>query len=296
MTGADRRPDAAPSNAAPSNAAAAVSPREGAHMDFSASMSYGDYLDLARLLDCQHPKSTDHNELLFIIQHQATELWLKLVLHELDAARAQLERDDLQPAFKMLARVSRIFAQLVQAWDVLSTLTPSEYSAFRPRLGNSSGFQSYQYRMLEFKLGNRDAALLGPFRHRAGIHDALVAELDRPSLYDEAVRVLARRGFAVPPARIERAWREKADASPEVEAAWLAVYRDTAAHWELYELAEKLVDLDDAFRTWRFRHVTTVERIIGAKRGTGGTTGVGYLRHVAEVQLFPELWRVRTAL
>jgi tryptophan 2,3-dioxygenase len=265
-------------------------------MDFSASMSYGDYLDLARLLDCQHPKSVDHNELLFIIQHQATELWLKLVLHELDAAREQLTRDDLQPAFKMLARVSRIFAQLVQAWDVLSTLTPSEYSAFRPLLGNSSGFQSHQYRMLEFRLGNRDAALLGPFRHRPAMHDALVAELDRPSLYDEAVRLLARRGFAIPPDRVARDWREKPEVSAEVEAAWLSIYRDTAAHWELYELAEKLVDLDVAFRQWRFRHVTTVERIIGAKRGTGGTSGVGYLRHVAEVQLFPELWRVRTAL
>jgi tryptophan 2,3-dioxygenase len=272
------------------------SPREGAHMDFSASMSYGDYLDLARLLDCQHPKSDDHNELLFIIQHQATELWLKLVLHELDAAREQLRHDDLQPAFKMLARVSRIFAQLVQAWDVLATLTPSEYSAFRPLLGNSSGFQSHQYRMLEFRLGNRDPALLGPFRHRSPIHDALAAELERPSVYDEAVRVLARRGFDIPRERIERDWSEKPAASAEVEAAWLAVYRDTAAHWELYELAEKLVDLDDAFRQWRFRHVTTVERIIGAKRGTGGTSGVSYLRHVAEVQLFPELWRVRTAL
>jgi tryptophan 2,3-dioxygenase len=178
--------------------------RDGAHMDFSRAMSYGDYLELDRLLDCQHPKSDDHNELLFIIQHQATELWLKLVLHELDAARAQIAADDLQPAFKMLARVSRIFAQLVQAWDVLSTLTPSEYSAFRPSLGAASGFQSHQYRMLEFRLGNRDRSLLPPFAHRPAIHAALAAELARPSLYDEALRLLARRGFAIPPSRVEQ--------------------------------------------------------------------------------------------
>jgi tryptophan 2,3-dioxygenase len=270
--------------------------RDGAHMDFSRAMSYGDYLELERLLDCQHPKSGDHNELLFIIQHQATELWLKLVLHELDAARAQIAADDLQPAFKMLARVSRIFAQLVQAWDVLSTLTPSEYSAFRPSLGAASGFQSHQYRMLEFRLGNRDRTLLPPFAHRPGIHDALAAELARPSLYDEALRLLARRGFAIPPERAERDWQARPERSAAVEAAWLDVYANTAAHWDLYELAEKLVDLDDAFRQWRFRHVTTVERIIGAKRGTGGTSGVAYLRHVAEVQLFPELWNMRTQL
>jgi tryptophan 2,3-dioxygenase len=270
--------------------------REGAQMDFSGSMSYGDYLSLATLLEAQHPKSGDHNEMLFIIQHQATELWLKLTLHELAAARAQIRGDDLQPAFKMLARVSRIFAQLVQSWDVLSTLTPSEYSIFRPALGASSGFQSHQYRMLEFMLGNRDPTLLKPFAHRAGIHDALAAELATPSLYDEALSLLSRRGFAIPAALLTRDWRERREPSPEVEAAWLAVYADTTAHWDLYELAEKLVDLEDAFRQWRFRHVTTVERIIGNKRGTGGTSGVGYLQQAVGVQLFPELWRVRTQL
>jgi tryptophan 2,3-dioxygenase len=292
------RPDLPGSSAASREPAAAGTPaaslRDGAHMDFSQSMSYGDYLSLATLLDAQHPRSADHNEMLFIIQHQATELWLKLTLHELAAAREQLRRDDLQPAFKMLARVSRIFAQLVQSWDVLSTLTPSEYSLFRPALGQSSGFQSHQYRMLEFMLGNRDTALLRPFAHRPEIHDALAAELARPSLYDEALRLLARRGFAIPPERLERDWRERPADSPEVDAAWLGVYADTAAHWDLYELAEKLVDLEDAFRQWRFRHVTTVERIIGNKRGTGGTTGVGYLQQAVGVQLFPELWRVRT--
>lgn len=271
-------------------------PHTGAQMDFSASMSYGDYLALDRLLDCQQPRSSDHNELLFIIQHQTTELWLKLVIHELSAAREQVRRDDLQPAFKMLSRVARIFAQLVQAWDVLSTLTPSEYSAFRPSLGASSGFQSHQYRQLEFVLGNRNAALIKPFAHRPEIDALLVTELRVPSLYDEAVRMLARRGFAIPLERIERDWKERVSQSPEVEAAWQKIYADTKTNWDLYELAEKLVDLEDAFRQWRFRHVTTVERIIGNKRGTGGTTGVGYLQRAVDTQLFPELWHVRTNL
>ena len=258
--------------------------------------NYGDYLALDRLLDCQQPRSTDHNELLFIIQHQTTELWLKLVIHELSAARDQVRRDELQPGFKMLSRVARIFSQLVQAWDVLATLTPSEYTAFRPALGQSSGFQSYQYRMLESVLGNRNAALIAQFADRPEIHAGLVAELRQPSLYDEAVLLLARRGFEIPPDRIERDWKERSPMSPEVENAWLAVYTKPSAHWDLSELAEKLVDLEDAFRQWRFRHVTTVERIIGSKRGTGGTAGVSYLQRVVDTQLFPELWHVRTNL
>ena len=218
------------------------------------------------------------------------------MIHELHGARDQVRRDDLQPGFKMLSRVARIFAQLVQAWDVLSTLTPSEYSAFRPSLGQSSGFQSHQYRMLEFVLGNRNAALVTPFVHRPEIHAMLLDELQQPSLYDEAVRLLARRGFAVPSDRVERDWRERSPLSEGVEKAWVGVYADTSAHWDLYELAEKLVDLEDAFRQWRFRHVTTVERIIGLKRGTGGTTGVSSLQRVVGTELFPELWRVRTHL
>jgi len=269
---------------------------DGARLDFAGAMSYGDYLHLEQVLGAQQPLSGDHNEMLFIVQHQASELWMKLMIHELTAARDHVRRDDLQPAFKMLARVARIMAQLNQSWDVLSTLTPAEYSSFRGSLGNSSGFQSYQYRMVEFLLGNKRAVLMEPHRHRPAIFSALDTLYREPSLYDEAVRVLARRGFAIDPKSVERDWTALHAFDESVRDAWVQVYRDTAAHWELYELAEKLVDLEDAFRQWRFRHVTTVERIIGLKRGTGGTSGVGYLRGVVEVELFPELWRARTEL
>jgi tryptophan 2,3-dioxygenase len=269
---------------------------DGARLDFAGAMSYGDYLQLESLLGAQKPLSDDPNELLFIIQHQATELWMRLMIHELRSARDHVRADDLQPAFKMLSRVARIMAQLNQSWDVLSTLTPAEYSAFRGALGNSSGFQSYQYRMIEFLLGNKRAVLMEPHRHRP----ELFAELEQlhraPSLYDEAIRVLARRGFAIDPSCVERDWTSLRRFDDSVCAAWVRVYRDTEANWDLYELAEKLVDLEDAFRQWRFRHATTVERIIGMKRGTGGTSGVGYLRAVVETELFPELWRARTEL
>ena len=268
----------------------------GAHTDFSSEMSYGDYLRLDRLLDAQHPLSANHNEMLFIIQHQTTELWLKLVIHELRAAIGQIERDDLAPAFKMMARVSRIMAQLIQAWDVLSTLTPSEYMDFRAALGRSSGFQSHQFRAIEFLLGNKRAELLAPFRHRPEIHAELETLLAAPSLYDHAIRLLARRGLAIDAAALERDWRERYRANASVEAAWIAIYRDTERYWDLYELGEELVDLEDFFRQWRFRHVTTVERIIGGKKGTGGTEGVAYLRGLLEIRLFPELWDLRTAL
>lgn len=268
----------------------------GAHLDFSGEMSYGDYLGLDKILDAQHRLSDNHNELLFIIQHQTTELWMKLVIHELKAALAQIRRDELQPAFKMLARVSRIMAQLIQAWDVLSTLTPSEYLAFREQLGHSSGFQSYQYRTIEFLLGNKNAHLVAPHAHRADLRDPLEAVLRAPSLYDEAIRLLARRGFQVDADAVDRDWSRPYAANASVEAAWAQVYRDTAAHWDLYELAEELVDLEDFFRQWRFRHVTTVERVIGFKRGTGGTAGVAYLRKLLDIRLFPELWDLRTAL
>jgi tryptophan 2,3-dioxygenase len=268
----------------------------GAHTDFSGEMSYGDYLHLDRLLDAQHPLSPQHNEMLFIIQHQTTELWLKLVIHELKAAIRQIERDELAPAFKMLARVSRIMAQLIQAWDVLSTLTPSEYMEFRASLGRASGFQSHQFRAVEFLLGNKRREMLAPFRHRAQIHAELAALLEAPSIYDHSIRLLARRGLPIDADALERDWSESHRANRSVETAWTAVYRDTERYWDLYELGEELVDLEDFFRQWRFRHVTTVERIIGGKKGTGGTEGVAYLRRLLEIRLFPELWDLRTAL
>ncbi|MFZ3321335.1 MAG: tryptophan 2,3-dioxygenase [Usitatibacter sp.] len=269
---------------------------DGARLDFSGAMSYGDYLRLDLVLGAQQPRSTDHNELLFIVQHQASELWMKLAIHELAAARGHVRRDDLPPAFKMLSRVARIMAQLNQSWDVLGTLTPAEYSSFRADLGASSGFQSFQYRSIEFLLGNKNAVMMEPHRHRPDVFNALDALLREPSLYDEAIRVLARRGFKVDPQCVERDWRTLHVFNESVRDAWVQVYRSTAGNWELYELAEKLVDLEDAFRQWRFRHATTVERIIGLKRGTGGTSGVGYLRRVLDVELFPELWRARTEL
>ena len=266
---------------------------DGALVDFSAEMSYGDYLHLDAVLNAQHPLSPDHNEMLFIVQHQTSELWMKLMLHEL---RAAIAADRMAPGFKMLARVSRIMEQLVHAWDVLATMTPPEYSAIRPYLANSSGFQSWQYRCIEFSLGNKNAAMLKPHAHRTELLAQVEAAHRAPSLYDEALRLLARRGLPVPASHIERDWTQPYAASDEVEAAWLQVYREPEAHWDLYQLGEELTDLEDAFRLWRFRHVTTVERIIGFKRGTGGTSGVGYLRKMLDVVLFPEIWKLRTDL
>lgn len=267
-----------------------------AQLDFSKSMSYGDYLSLDSILHAQHPHSPDHNEMLFIVQHQTSELWMKLALYELRAALGCVQRDELPPAFKMLARVSRILEQLVQAWNVLATMTPSEYTAMRPYLGASSGFQSYQYRQIEFVLGNKNAQMLKPHAHRPDVLAEVKATLEAPSFYDEVVRLLGRRGFAIAPERLERDWTLPTTYDASVEAAWLEVYRNPSQHWELYEMAEELVDLEDAFRQWRFRHVTTVERIIGYKQGTGGTSGAPYLRKMLDVVLFPELWHVRTVL
>ncbi len=269
---------------------------DGAFGNFKNEMSYGDYLGLDQLLSAQHPKSSEHNELLFIIQHQTTELWMKLALHELTGARDAVIAGNLSPAFKMLARVSRIMNNLIQAWDILSTLTPTEYSAFRATLGKSSGFQSHQYRALEFMFGNKNAALLKPFEHRSEIHAMLAELLNRPSLYDEAIRLLPQRGFALDATATSRDWSTPYQANTSVKAAWRAVYADPTQHWDLYELAEKLVDLEDYFRQWRHRHVTTVQRVIGFKRGTGGTAGVAYLKSMLDVQLFPELWDLRTEL
>ena len=269
---------------------------EGAHTDFADSMSYGDYLGLDKLLACQHPLSDRHDEILFIVIHQATELWMKLILHELNAATNGIRQDDLQPVFKMLTRVSRVQSQLIQSWDVLSTLTPADYMTFRDRIGQASGFQSYQYRLIEFAFGNKNAAMLKPHRSAPATHETLERALHAPSLYDEAIRLLARRGFAIDPAVVDRDWSTPYTAQESVRGAWLEVYRDTQAHWDLYELAEKLIDAEDWFQQWRFRHLTTVERIIGRKRGTGGTAGVSYLAKALEIRFFPELWDVRTAL
>jgi tryptophan 2,3-dioxygenase len=269
---------------------------ENPQLDFSRSMSYGDYLQLDAILTAQKPLSPDHNEMLFIIQHQTSELWMKLMLHELRAAISRIAGDELGDAFKMLARVSRIMEQLVHAWDVLATMTPPEYSAIRPYLGNSSGFQSAQYRCIEFSLGNKNAAMLKPHAHHPERLAQVQAAYEAPSLYDEALRLLARRGLPIPPSYVERDWTQPYAESAEVEQAWLVVYRDPKHHWDLYQLGEELTDLEYAFRLWRFRHVTTVERVIGFKRGTGGTGGVSYLRKMLDVVLFPEIWKLRTDL
>ncbi len=269
---------------------------EGAKLDFSRDMSYGDYLHLDAVLGAQHPLSPDHNEMLFIVQHQTSELWMKLMLHELAAAVEAIRGDKLGSAFKMLARVSRIMEQLVHAWDVLATMTPPEYSAIRPYLSTSSGFQSWQYRCIEFTLGNKNAAMLKPHAHRPEILARVEAAWRAPSLYDESLRLLARRGIAVPASHTERDWTQPYEADDGVEQAWLGIYRAPDAHWDLYQLGEELTDLEDAFRLWRFRHVTTVERVIGFKRGTGGTSGVSYLRKMLDVVLFPEIWTLRTDL
>ncbi|MEM5325522.1 tryptophan 2,3-dioxygenase [Paraburkholderia sp. JHI2823] len=282
--------------AAPAPATAGGEGWHDAQLDFSKSMSYGDYLALDAVLNAQHPLSPDHNEMLFIVQHQTSELWMKLALYELRAALANVHRDALPPAFKQLARVSRIMEQLVQAWNVLSTLTPSEYTAMRPYLGASSGFQSYQYRQIEFLLGNKNVQMLKPHEHRPEVHAQVKATLEAPSFYDEVIRLLARRGFAIAPERLARDWTLPTAHDATVEAAWLEVYRNPSQYWDLYEMAEELVDLEDAFRQWRFRHVTTVERIIGFKQGTGGTNGAPYLRKMLDIVLFPELWHVRTVL
>ena len=269
---------------------------ERAQLDFSQSMSYGDYLQLDAILSAQKPLSPAHDEMLFIVQHQTSELWMKLMLHELRAAIGHIARYELPPAFKMLARVRKIMEQLVHAWDVLATMTPPEYSAMRPYLGSSSGFQSYQYRSIEFALGNKNRAMLQPHAHRPDLLAQVQAAFEAPSLYDEALRLLARRGLPVPASHTDRDWTLPYAESDAVERAWLTVYRDPAQHWDLYQLGEELTDLEDAFRLWRFRHVTTVERIIGFKRGTGGTGGVSYLRKMLDVVLFPEIWKLRTDL
>lgn len=267
---------------------------DGVHQQ--PDLSYGEYLGLDKLLEAQHPRSGEHDELLFIVIHQASELWLKLSLHELEGARDHIRAGDLGPAFKMISRVSRIQTQLIQSWDVLATMTPSDYSALREGLGQSSGFQSWQYRLLEFILGKKDGGMLTVHETDALAHARLLAAIQAPSLYDEVLKLLAWRGFALPAEALERDWTTPYEGRPEVVEAWLVVYRDPSLHWDLYELAEKLVDLEYRFQQWRFSHMKTVERIIGFKSGTGGSAGVAYLAGALQRSFFPELFQVRTRL
>ncbi len=269
---------------------------EPVHWDLGDSRSYGEYLNLDKLLSAQQPNTFEHDEMLFIIIHQASELWMKLCIHELTAAIRHIQRDQLGPVDKCLTRMARIQAQLTQSWDVLATMTPMEYSAFRNSLGKASGFQSYQYRMLEFLIGNKNAGMIEVYKRNPETYALLQRVLQTPGLYDETLALLSRRGFGIPAEYLDRDWSQPYQASKQVAAAWLAVYHSREQHWDLYELAEKLVDLDHQFQLWRFSHMKTVERIIGYKRGTGGTSGVSYLNKALELRFFPELWSVRTSM
>jgi len=271
-------------------------PASGYHTDLSAETSYANYLRLDLLLAAQQPRSTHHDEMLFIIQHQTAELWMKLVVHELQAAIAHVRADRLAPCFKILARVKLIQRQLFEQWAVLETLTPSEYVQFRHVLGPASGLQSYQFRAIEFLLGNKDPAILAVHRHDPALHAWLDRLLREPSLYDEFLRHLARRGMALPAERLERDWSQPYQRHDGVVAAFKAIYDAPDRHWDAYDMCEKLVDVEENFQLWRFRHVKTVERVIGFKRGTGGTAGVAFLRKTLEVALFPELIEVRTSI
>lgn len=266
---------------------------EKVHWDFRKAMSYGDYLGLETLLASQNPLSGAHDETLFIIIHQASELWIKLCLHEIEGAIRQIRAGDLGPAFKMMSRVGRVQALLIQSWEILSTMTPFDYASFRESLGKASGFQSFQYRMLEFRLGNKNAAMSRVFEANKAVAKKVRAALTEPSLYDEALALLDRRGFRIPKSKLTRDFSKPYVSDRKVTDAWRTVYRDTEKHWDLYELAEKLVDIEYRFHLWRFSHMKTVERIIGAKPGTGGTSGVNYLKKALELTFYPELWEVR---
>ncbi|MBT3789923.1 MAG: tryptophan 2,3-dioxygenase [Alphaproteobacteria bacterium] len=268
----------------------------GIHTDFSRAMSYGDYLQLDKILDAQEIRSEAHDEMLFVIIHQASELWLKLMIHEIRGAATALTDGKLQAAFKMLARVSRIQSQIIQSWDILSTMTPSDYLTFRDTLGQSSGFQSWQYRSVEFMLGNKNGALVKPHMHDKALSNNLTSILNAPSVYDLALKILAENGLAIDASRLDRDWSKPYEPHESVEAAWVEIYQQPEKYWELYQLAEKLIDVEDWFQQWRFRHMKTVERIIGFKTGTGGTSGVGFLKKALDHRFFPELWSLRTAL
>ena len=269
---------------------------EPIHWDLPKAQSYGEYLDLDRILNAQHPRSKEHDEMLFIIVHQTSELWMKLALHELQSTIDALRRDELLRAFTILTRIGHIQAQLIHVWEVLATLTPFDYTRFRNDLGRSSGFQSWQYRQLEFTIGNKNRALIAVHRGDPEVYAQLEATLQAPSLYDECLQLLSRRGFGIPEEVLVRDFAEPYQPHKAVVAAWLAVYHSTKVHWDLYALAERLMELDHRFQDWRFSHMKTVERIIGNKPGTGGTSGVSYLTKALELRFFPELWQVRTSL
>ncbi len=269
---------------------------KGIHTDFKDRMTYGEYLDLDKLLSSQRRLSGHHDEMLFIIIHQVSELWMKLILHELQSAIASIQHNELSPAFKMLARVSKIQEQIIDAWDVLATMTPSEYMEFRDSLGQASGFQSYQYRMIEFALGYKSTHILAIYKKDPELYALLKESHASASVYDAAIHALARAGFAINPELLERDLTKTYQGDPTVADAWLKVYQNVDKYWDLYQLAEKLVDLEDRLQQWRFRHMKTVERIIGFKKGTGGSSGVSYLKKVLDHRFFPELWDLRTEI
>jgi tryptophan 2,3-dioxygenase len=269
---------------------------EGVHWDLGSSQSYGDYLQLTRLLSAQQPLSSEHDEMMFIIVHQVSELWIRLFLHELEFVQRCVIRDDLDPSFKALQRISKVQAQLFGAWEIMATMTPSDYTLFRNQLGRSSGFQSMQYRLMEFALGNKNSDMIRVHQRNPEDYARLKRALNAPSLYDEVLRLLSRRGYGVPQELLDRDFSQPYVASKAVTGAWLGVYHNADKDWDLYELAEGLVDLDHRFQLWRFQHMKTVERIIGHKPGTGGTGGVSYLAKALELRFFPELWQARTSL
>jgi len=269
---------------------------EGENIHWDMDMSYGQYLHLDEVLAAQKPLSGEHDEMLFIIIHQASELWMKLCIHELMSATGDIRADNLGPSFKKLSRVARIQTQLLQSWEVLATMTPFDYMQFRDALGKSSGFQSYQYRAIEFLLGHKEEKMLTLFENDPKVRDFMEAVLTAPGIYDETLNLLAKRGFAIPKERLERDWTQNYEAHAGVEDAWYEVYKNAEEHFDLYELAEKLVDLEYRLQQWRFTHLKTVERIIGGKRGTGGSSGIGYLAKALSHSFFPELWSVRTRL
>ncbi|MBT2639954.1 tryptophan 2,3-dioxygenase [Bacillus sp. ISL-39] len=266
------------------------------HTDFSKELSYGSYLQLDKILSSQQRLSDHHDEMLFIIIHQASELWMKLILHEVTAAIDCIRKNDLEPSFKMLSRVSRIQQQLIQSWSVLSTLTPAEYMEFRDKLGHSSGFQSYQNRLIEFALGQKSAHVLSVYKHDPQLYKQMEDALHERSIYDAAISAMAMRGLPIDDAALNRDWSAPYEPNASVEEAWLTVYRNVDQYWDLYELAEKLVDIGSQQQLWRFNHMSTVERIIGHKTGTGGSAGVSYLKKVVDHRFFPELWSLRTKL